>query len=423
MPVETRSSESSVTKHLKAGLNSIAAQRRTLLFEEEQELERVKNEYELKRKSLEAEAKRKQVELAAQRRREEELELARQRELESGKAKAKGSDATAAAAGLVKMVGKSVCTRCKDLKMDCYRAPRRNRQANDDEPGVLKDFVRCTTCIDAKQRCRIVVVSSTTSASARVASGQSKSKLSSTTTASLTIAPSRSALGAVAGTKRKCIVSETPSDEEEDEEDDEEEDSDSPPVRSAAKRHKTDGVTVNPRSKSTGRFLPTIKKPTSSKFVSHSKSKLHFARSPSSSSQSEAPSDASTSTGNRASAGTFPSKKAIKSILDTMNRNHEAQTKFFTQLLEASAYATPQSTPLVVQGTSSASRVAGSELHGSGDGSHQSQRASKTREKTPKNKREIMVKLEGNEIKQHNKVDQLASNEPEVIEIEDDDDN
>ncbi|RXW24309.1 hypothetical protein EST38_g1535 [Candolleomyces aberdarensis] len=403
MPVETRSSDLSVTKHLKARLNSIAAQRRILLLEEEQELEQVKNEYELKRKTLEAEAKRSQVELV-QRRREEELELARQRELESGKTKAKGSDG--APAELVKMVGKAVCTRCKDLKIDCYRAPRRNRQASDDAPGVLKNFVRCTTCIDAKQRCRVVIASSTASASARVASEQSKSRLSTTTTASLTIAPSRSASGAAARKKRKGIVQGTPSDEDEDEEEsNEDEDSDSPP---AAKRHKTKGVTVNPRSKSTGRYLPTIKKPTSSKFVSHSKPKLHPSRSRSSSSQSEVPSDASTSTSNGARAGTLTREATMMSILDTMNRNHETTIKLFTQLIGTSSQTTPQSAPAIVQGDGSVSRVGGN----------------KTRERTPKNKRKAMVKLEDNEVKQHDEVDHLASdNDPEVIVIDDDDDN
>ncbi|KAJ2924740.1 hypothetical protein H1R20_g12351, partial [Candolleomyces eurysporus] len=439
MPVQTRSSEPAITAKINAELRSIDAQHQSLLQERKEELKRLEHEYKSNRKALEG--KRRKLELAAEQRREKEEERMRKERIRKLEKKN-----PAAIPGLVKMVGKAVCTPCKDKKIDCYRAPRQLFQPTvDTAPGVLKDFVRCQSCIDTKLKCRTAI--SSTAPPVRNTASQSKPRMSTiniTTATSLAPTPGRSASGAAAGTKRKHIVYVAS------EEDESHSDSDSGPAPSSchstqiSKRRKSDvvpGPPPRPRSLATGRFLPAIKKPTGSKNASqstpksHSHSHLHpshpHSNSSSSSSQSEVPSDPSSST----SVG-VASEETLKSILDNMNRNHEATMKFFTQFLGVgdSAHAPPPTFPSVQDTNANSSftstttnqsdhRERGHRGSGSGSGGRQSQKATDTQTRRSKNgKRKVYVKLE-DELERRDVIDQLATDyEPEIIVIEDDDD-
>ncbi|RXW24312.1 hypothetical protein EST38_g1536 [Candolleomyces aberdarensis] len=397
-----------------------------------EELKRLEHEYKSNCKVLEAE--RRKVELAAEQRREEE----RMRQERIRKLEKKANSVP----GLVKMVGKAVCTRCKDKKIDCYRAPRQHYQPTVfNIPGVLKDFIQCQSCADTKLKCRTAI--SPTTAPARNTATQSKPRMSIisiTTATSPAPTPGRPASGAAAGTKRKRIIA-IASDEDE-----AHSDSDSGPAPSSSrstqvsKRFKSDVVpepSPRPRSHTTGQFLSTIRKPAASKYASQPTSKPHSHSSHphSNSSLPSSPSQLSSDPSSTASAS-VASEETLKSILDNMNRNHNATMKLFTRLLRPSAHA-PPSTSTPAQGVNETSsstpttisqserRERGLRGSGSGSGSRQSQRVTdSTRERGSKSmKRKVLVKLEDDEFEQHDGIAQLASDyENEVIVIEDDDD-
>ena len=112
------------------------------------------------------------------------------------------------------------------------------------------------------------------------------------------------------------------SSEDEDEESESESDSDSPSTRSSSpsKKRKVDSVVLTPTRAKSGRFLPTKRR--HQPHSSHNKTSASARTSTSTSSSS--------TTTNKANVA---SEETLKSILDTMNRNHKATMKLFTRLL------------------------------------------------------------------------------------------
>lgn len=274
----------SQTHHLQSQISPLQSQIAHLQSDLQSQTARIQSEATSKRLSLTAQRQKIEAEIEAeraerQRQAEEEQKKKLEEERNSG-----DNDDDSSAIPLVKMDGPSICTRCREKGLECYRAPRQKVfPIVDSTPGVLKDFVRCKNCIDARHKCRTDVPGASTlsaftfvpvSVSALVAAQLTRGKSrGSTSSATIVSEPSNGGGRLSAGIKRKRFVpsgSGNEGEEEADEEDDDDEDDDeeakenydSDSHAASMKKRRTDNV-HHPHSTSTAnRSAPgTIKKP------------------------------------------------------------------------------------------------------------------------------------------------------------------